>query len=60
MTQATNTRTDMPDAVPVKTRQRSDEILAELYAIKAVFNREANYDVATLLAQAKLVATSAR
>jgi hypothetical protein len=33
-----------------------EEILDELYAVKAAINREANYDIATLLANAKLAA----
>ncbi|HPG61898.1 MAG TPA: hypothetical protein PK586_07810 [Casimicrobium sp.] len=34
-------------------RENGDEILAELYAVKAQINRDAHYDVTALLAAAR-------
>lgn len=43
--------TTIPSARPI----RNDPILQELWAIKAVINKEANYDAATLLRRAQNV-----
>jgi hypothetical protein len=43
-----------------KPRYEDDEILGELYAVKAQLNREANYDVSVLLKEARADANKAR
>lgn len=43
-----------------KPSYEDDEILGELYAVKLQLNREANYDVAVLLREARADANQAR
>lgn len=48
----------MNTAASGKTKRAGDEVLQELWSIKAQLNREANYDLATLADRAN--ATAAR
>jgi hypothetical protein len=44
---------ETPLQLAPKMAHENDEILGELYAVKAQLNREANYDVSVLLKEAR-------
>ena len=54
----TSQRGEMTSKHLPKSPYEEDEILGELYAIKTQINREANYDVAVLLLEARADANS--